>query len=134
MSAERWLPVVGYEGFYEISDRGRVKLLARIVYSKGRGPYVRRTAVTLARSLRDGYPQITLHKSGHLRNRPIHQLVLEAFVGPRPRGTCCCHNNGIRHDNRLENLRWDTYSANQADIKIHAQQKEAIASALYGSA
>jgi hypothetical protein len=44
--------------------------------------------------------------------------VLEAFVGPCPEGMQACHNNGNRLDNRLENLRWDTPSANQKD-RIH---------------
>lgn len=48
-----------------------------------------------------------------------HTLVLLAFVGPRPEGMECCHGNGIRHDNRLENLRWDTHQGNMADRLRH---------------
>lgn len=46
----------------------------------------------------------------------VHRLVLEAFVGPCPPGMEACHWNGIPGDNRLHNLRWDTPSANNADI------------------
>ena len=51
----------------------------------------------------------------------IHRLVLEAFVGPCPEGMETCHNNGVRTDNRLENLRWDTSSANNDDIVKHGR-------------
>lgn len=47
--------------------------------------------------------------------RYVHQLVLEAFVGPRPEGMEACHWNDVCTDNRLENLRWDTTSANRHD-------------------
>jgi hypothetical protein len=49
----------------------------------------------------------------------VHRLVLEAFVGPCPAGMEACHNNGVRTDNRLENLRWDTRSANCRDRIRH---------------
>lgn len=46
---------------------------------------------------------------------PIHTLVLEAFVGPRPEGADGCHWNDVPDDNRVENLRWDSRSANVLD-------------------
>lgn len=49
----------------------------------------------------------------------VHALVLTAFVGPRPDGMECCHNNGDAFDNRVNNLRWDTPKSNQADRLIH---------------
>ncbi|MGC5078489.1 HNH endonuclease signature motif containing protein [Agrococcus sp. DT81.2] len=45
----------------------------------------------------------------------VHHLVLEAFVGPRPDGMFGCHWNDDPYDNRLENLRWATPSANSLD-------------------
>lgn len=53
------------------------------------------------------------------RKYRVHRLVLEAFVGPCPPGMECCHNNGNPADNRLENLRWDTRSANCLDAVQH---------------
>jgi hypothetical protein len=51
----------------------------------------------------------------------VHRLVLEAFVGPCPEGMEACHNNGDPADNRLENLRWDTRSANAKDKVRHGR-------------
>jgi hypothetical protein len=41
-------------------------------------------------------------------------MVLFAFVGPCPEGMECCHENDVRDDNRIENLRWDTHANNLA--------------------
>lgn len=56
---------------------------------------------------------------GRGRFRRVHQLVLEAHVGPAPDGLVACHQNGVKTDNRLENLRWDTRSANALDAVRH---------------
>jgi|SRR5215469_1284009 len=66
---------------------------------------------------RGGYLRVKLctGRTGRYTRRNIHQLVLEAFVGPCPEGLIACHANDDPLDNRLENLRWDTYSANTAD-------------------
>jgi hypothetical protein len=49
----------------------------------------------------------------------VHVLVLLAFIGPRPDGQEACHGDGNPLNNRLENLRWDTHLANEADKTIH---------------
>ena len=69
--------------------------------------------------LHQGYVQVTLCKEGKLYPVKTCILVLEAFIGPRPKDMECCHNNGNSQDNRLENLRWDTHSSNCRDSIIH---------------
>lgn len=51
----------------------------------------------------------------------VHHLVLFAFIGPRPEGKECCHNNGNGFDNRVENLRWDTHLNNMEDRLRHGK-------------
>lgn len=67
----------------------------------------------------DGYYFVTLCKKGKKYPRKIHRLVLETFIGSRPPRMECCHNNGIKIDNQLENLRWDTHSNNIKDSVKH---------------
>ena len=72
---------------------------------------------TLAHRPDPHYLRVTLCRGPALPKvrRPVHALVLEAFVGPCPDGLECCHENDDPTDNRLENLRWGTQKANAAD-------------------
>jgi hypothetical protein len=115
---ERWLPVVGYEGFYEVSDQGRVQSLDRLV-EKGSGPFVQRGRVLRPGTTKPGHQLVVLSVKKAKSSRLVHRLVMEAFVGPRPDGMECCHTNGNPADNRLENLRWDTRSSNLYDMVRH---------------
>jgi hypothetical protein len=54
---------------------------------------------------------------GHIR--AVHQLVLEAFVGPCPVGLECCHEDDDPTNNRLTNLRWGTRESNISDRFRH---------------
>lgn len=105
-TGEEWRPVVGYEGYYEVSDQGRVRSLHCGRYRHG---YV----LTLGR--RNGYCFVALCRDGIGKKRPVHQLVLEAFVGPKPQGQQTRHLNSVRHDNRVENLAWGTHRENCDD-------------------
>jgi hypothetical protein len=116
---ERWLPVVGWEGLYEVSDLGRVKSLERVI-RKAPGRWGKPTSQTipariLSLDLHQKHPRIALFRNGTGERCRVHRLVLEAFVGPCPPGREACHWNDIGHDNRLTNLRWDTPSANMFD-------------------
>ena len=110
---ERWLPVVGYEGIYEVSDHGRVKSLARVIIaSNGQRRPVRERILKAAPRPRH---HLNLHRDGICANRYVHHLVLEAFVGPRPEGMEACHWDDDPDNNNLSNLRWDTHSENSRD-------------------
>lgn len=120
-TAEEWRPVPGWEGYYEVSSHGRVRSLDRIVRVVRRGR-------SFARNLRGrvlkpcaatGYETVLLCRYGTHNHRAVHWLVLETFVGPRPEGYNGCHNNGVKTDNYLSNLRWDTPVGNMADKVKH---------------
>lgn len=66
-----------------------------------------------------GYGHISFMNCGKQRVRLAHRIILETFSGTRPEGKVVCHANGIRNDNRLSNLRWDTQAGNCADKIIH---------------
>lgn len=99
--SEQWLPVPGSPG-YEVSDQGRVRGPSGILH-QGR--------------MKVGYLRVSL--GSRSARKPVHTLVLTAFVGPRPTGMEACHNNGDHTDNRLVNLRWDTRRENQRDRVRH---------------
>ena len=108
---ERWLPIAGYEGSYEVSSLGRVRSLDRI---NPRGSSY--TGKVLSQcGERDQHLSVTPHAGGLRRNFYVHHLVLVTFVGPCPPGMEGCHWNDIPGDNRLVNLRWDTRRANALD-------------------
>ena len=67
----------------------------------------------------DGYRRVTLCVDGRKLYVPIHRLMLETFVGPRPDGHVCRHLNGVRDDNRIENLAWGTPKENFDDMRRH---------------
>lgn len=116
-STERWLPVVGYEGFYEVSDEGRVRSLRRSVPAKnGRMQVVPGGVLKQSKLGNTPYLKVALCRDRTQTTRSVHSLVLEAFVGPRPEGMEACHGFGGQQDNRLVNLRWDTLSENNYDM------------------
>lgn len=117
-NSEHWRPVVGYEGSYEVSDRGRVRSIARAIrYPKGglRELPTRILSQRLRGRARSLYPVVELARDNRKLLFKVHILVLEAFVGPRPENFVACHANDEPTDNRLANLRWDTCSANTCD-------------------
>lgn len=69
---------------------------------------------------RSRYLNVTLYNNSGAHVKSVHQIVLESFVGPRPRGMQARHfPDRNPQNNRLENLRWGTPKANQADRIIH---------------
>lgn len=118
---EEWRPVIGYEGAYEVSNHGRVRSLDRIITTKAG---VRKR--TKGRLLKPG-----LQRRGHLSvivggdAKRVHRLVLEAFVGPAPKGHECCHSDGNPANNHLSNLRWGSQSENTYDRVRHGTHNNA---------
>ena len=115
--SEEWRPIPGYGWRYEVSNLGRVRSWVQT----GRwGKRLTSPKELSGRPDRKGYLQVNLalpDRGG--KNHPIHRLVGDAFLGPPPQGLVTCHTNGIKTDNRAENLRYDTYAGNEADKLAH---------------
>lgn len=114
---ETWLPAVGYEGRYAVSDLGRVRGLDRIIVrGDGQKQFVRARFLRPARTGKiTPHLRVVFSVNGKKRTMLVHQLVLEAFVGPRPEGQQGRHGPGGSLDNRLANLRYGTPVENMAD-------------------
>jgi hypothetical protein len=120
---EHWRDVPGYEGYYRVSDWGRVKSVARKVRCKdpwgGMREYPVKEKIRKGVIQNNGYLMIGLLKPGASWMAGVHRLVLLTFIGPCPKGMLACHYDGNKENNRLTNLRWDTPKNNTADSIRH---------------
>lgn len=126
-ASEHWAPVAGFEGLYEVSDLGRVRGLDRVVLCRNGVRKPIRGRVLKPKRDRQGRQEVNLtDPDGRPCMRFVHHLVLEAFVGPRPEGTVCCHWDDDSTNNRLSNLRWATREANMADALRNGRNSRAV--------
>lgn len=125
--SEHWRPVVNWEGFYEVSNKGRIRTVARhiTVPRTGRSWWKPSQLRKPFRSSAVGYLSVNLRADGRTQMKRIHVAVLEAFIGPRPAGMVGCHNDGNRDNNMPSNLRWDTPAANITDLVRHGTHVQA---------
>lgn len=132
-SEEAWRPVPGYEGYYEVSDQGRVRSLDRTVTNslghsqRRRGQILKPIPHYANRSTgrRCIFLAVNLKRDGHSRTETVHKLVMAAFVGPRPDGYEVCHRNGNAQDCRLVNMYYGTASDNTLDRIRHGVHNQA---------
>lgn len=117
--SERWLPVPNYEGIYEVSDRGRVRSLDRMVHRSDGWSRFQQGRERVLWVGPDGRRSVILSRGGVNRHYAVSVLVLTAFVSPRPEGMEVCHNDGDASNDWVGNLRWGTSSANKFDIVRH---------------
>lgn len=102
---EEWRAVLGFEGSYEVSSFGCVRSLPGKWRGKGK-------LLSLC-TIKYGYQVVQLSGGGRGVTRWIHRLVLDAFVGPRPRGMEGSHLDGNASNNALSNLRWESKAENE---------------------
>ena len=117
---EIWKDIPGYVGRYQVSNLGRVKSLERKVRSKNHY-----TGKEFMRTVKERILQPGEYcKTGHLsvvlgrgsNGKPVHQLVMKAFIGDPPKDMEVLHLNGNPKDNRLSNLRYGSRTENILDV------------------
>jgi hypothetical protein len=119
---ERWVPVPGYDGSYEVSSFGRVRSVDRCITTRHG---VRKQLASVLQSPwmnRDGYLRVGLCNDGVRQKYRVHTLVLLAFVGECPDGMECRHLDGCKTNNKLSNLKWGTHLENCEDMEKHGKR------------
>jgi hypothetical protein len=117
---ENWRPIPGYEGVYEVSDLGRVRFLGRQISVQGRFTRTYPPKVLSPSPAGKGYLQVSLFSDGAQRWFKVAKLVCLAFHGPKPSPKHeTRHVDGVRTNNRANNLCWATKSSNALDKVFH---------------
>lgn len=116
----KWIPA--FENRYDINKNGVVRSYIQQHVFRSEGSTLTSTPQTTLTPKKGsrGYYQVGLKKSdGTKVTKTIHVLILETFVGPRPKRQVGRHLDGDRANNTLDNLSWGTYKQNAADAQQH---------------
>jgi hypothetical protein len=102
---EEWRDVIGFEGFYEVSNIGRVR---NYVTKKIRLPYKHKGK----------YLKVSLHRKGFKRNYPVHRLVAMAFIPNEYNKLEVNHKDLNKMNNYVDNLEWVTGEENREHYRL----------------
>lgn len=109
---EKWMPIKSYEGWYEVSDLGRVRSVDRVVRYKDGRTYEYSSKLIKHKADKRGYPYVGLNKAGKKTAKRVHRLVAETFLPVRDKSLEVNHIDGNKNNNKLSNLEWVTSSEN----------------------
>ena len=132
---EIWRDIPEYEGFYQVSNYGRVKSLKRFRKGKSNSSLPINEKIKKLVISRNGYYRVILFKESIGKWHLIHRLVYEAFNGSIPEGLQVNHINEIKSDNRLSNLNlmtakensnWGTRNERRAKKQINGKKSKSV--------
>lgn len=107
---EEWKDIEGYEGFYQVSNKGRVKSLPRTV--KKRGIVELKGRILRPKIDKEGYLLVGLHKDGKQKFMSVHRLVARAFILNQNNYPQVNHIDEDKSNNYVFNLEWCTNKYN----------------------
>lgn len=109
---EIWKDIIGYETYYQISNLGRVKSLAKHSNGLSKNQYTDKEIILKPTISSTGYFVVSLYINNKKIQHYIHRLIASHFIPNIDNKPEVNHINSIRHDNRLENLEWCTHKEN----------------------
>lgn len=111
---EVWKDIIGFEGFYQVSNMGNVRSLDRVIKSNHRRIWARKGRPLKAYPNHDGYLTVKLNKNRHSKTITAHRLVAIHFV-PNPGNLPEVNHKDFNRSNpRASNLEWSTHKDNIA--------------------
>jgi len=117
---EYWKPVARFKGYYEVSNYGRVRSIDRYnTNNKGIRRKLQGRILSGCEHYISGHIYVTLCHDGNKIKKGVHALVLEAWVGLKPKNKECRHLDGRPDNNTLSNLKWGTRGENVKDQVTH---------------
>lgn len=103
---EIWKDVKGFEGYYEVSDLGRVRRLDRYDYGCGYARFYKGRILKNLVYKKTGYFHVQLCKCGTIINKSVHRLVAEAFIPNPDNLPQVNHKDEDKSNNCVDNLEW----------------------------
>ena len=109
---EVWKDIKEFEGYYQVSNYGNVKRIKNIVLYSNGNVCTHKTKI-LSPEISKGYKRVTLSKNNNQKRFLVHRLVAIHFIFNPDNLKCVNHKNGIKTDNKLQNLEWCDYFYNE---------------------
>lgn len=111
LDGEEWRDIAGFENYYQVSNRGRVRSLDRVIKDGNRNRHIK--GKVLPQNHKNSlYHLVNLFKDGKQTTKATHRLVAEAFIPNPDNLPVVDHIDANKYNNDVRNLRWTTYRGN----------------------
>lgn len=125
---EIWKDITGYEGYYQVSNLGRIRSLDRYVFN-GQAYYLVKGSIKVLRHNNWGYCQVKLSKGDKTKMFLVHRLVASAFIPNPDNLPCVNHIDEDKTNNCVDNLEWCSIAYNNAYNGLNSRRVSVTATA-----
>lgn len=121
---EEWKDINGFEGYYQISNFGRVKSVERVVKKKNGILMKVSERIRVLSQTTDDYSYVVLAKHGKNKTFLVHRLVAETFIKNPNNLPCVNHKDENKQNDCVDNLEWCSYEYNNTYKNIHLRRNQ----------